>query len=247
MHAGFESYRRERNRRRFDQGGHRQVGKNPTILRELEAAEQREARNQQLSREVHEFFEDATRTAANIVSQVTEIAESAHDQHISREMSEFLTDTFRRVQEFISLLQRTQNPNVAQTEVETNMHNLVGPKLDGFRWAGTAHTEDKHIGMDPFREPAEPDFGTGSQPDRDEDGTPAEANSGPAASIDDHLAAELVDGDDTTAAADPLTAWFDQSRRDPERLKATLKLLVRHEAMTKDEAQAIYRHSRAMS
>ena len=145
----FESFRRERNRRRLEGGPTRHLGKQASVLRELEEAENREIRNQQLTREVQEFFEEATRTAASIVSQVAETAEEQLQRTVADEMSEFLTATIRRAQEFVQLV-RTSGGEVSNTELTANLHNIVGPKLDEFRFEGDAATAEHHVGRDPF-------------------------------------------------------------------------------------------------
>ncbi|MHC5065528.1 MAG: hypothetical protein ACYTG5_16310 [Planctomycetota bacterium] len=152
--SGFEDYRRERKKHRLNSGPRRDLGKNSKVLQELEAVEIDEARNQQLTREVHDFFSDATRTAAGIVQKVSADQEHQIEDQLHEEMAEFLATTIRRAQEFVTLIQVTSKPNLAETEIQANMHNLVGEALDQFRAEGTAQLSDKHLGLDPFAQEA---------------------------------------------------------------------------------------------
>lgn len=235
----FEKYRRERNRRRHDAGPLRPMGENAAVLRELEAVEREEVRDQQLSREVHEFFADATRTAASIVSQVAETAESQLEASVRAEMSDFLEATIRRAQQFMVLMKRIDG-GVAQTDLETNMRNLVGPVLDAFRYEGTAQLDDKHLGQD--LSGGEPFPGVDAPRTLDTSPGPQASQS---SSIDDHLVAECVTDDDGSQdASDPWNAWFETIRTDSALLQTTLKVLVRGGVMEKSQAKAIYRHLR---
>lgn len=149
---GFEDYRRNRNRRRAREGGVRR----PTapgsldVVQELEMAEARELQDQQLSREVQEFFVDATQTAASIVKKVTKDQEVSHSAKMKDEMEEFLMSTLHRLERFVAVIRKNTNGREATAELETQMQNIVGPVLDAFRHEGTAQLEDKHIGVDPF-------------------------------------------------------------------------------------------------
>lgn len=256
----FENFRRERNRRRLNQGPKRDLGANARVLREIEEAEAREARNAQLTREVQEFFEGATRAAASIVSQVSEKAEEQVNHAVAEEMSEFLTATIQRAQMFIEMMRRGEG-NVSMKNVEPQMSKLVGPLLDEFRHAGTAHVADQHIGLDPFRV----DGGAGVEslragPEPSEDDRfvhlPMPAAGGDVVEIEevddgvdvnpieDHLVAEVLGrdtfgmgpGEECPAAV----AWFERIAGDVETLKTALKVLVHYDAMSRDEARAIY-------
>ncbi len=266
--SGFEDYRRERKKHRLNSGPRRDLGKNARVLQELEAAEINEARNQQLTREVHDFFSNATRTAAGIVQKVS--ADQVHqiEDQLHEEMAEFLATTIRRAQEFVSLIQITTNSNVAETEVHANMQNLVGETLDQFRAEGTAQLSDKHLGLDPFAQELELQAKGGPELEEDlpqseellelEDVEPMidtvpelspqssasplpEAADLPAASkpsMDEHLAAD--EGPGSAPAAGSLD-WFMRMKDEPEKLKTSLKVLVRTGMMSKDEALAVYR------
>src|SRR5690606_2533202 len=67
----FDAFRSERKRVRAKLGPQTSVlGYENNALRELEKVEAREVRDQQLTREVHDFFAAATRQAAAIVEKV---------------------------------------------------------------------------------------------------------------------------------------------------------------------------------
>lgn len=227
---GFENFRRERNKRRMEAGPLRPMGQNAAVLRELEESEAREVRNQQLTREVHEFFAEATRTAASIVTQVAEHAETEVQAAVSHEMTEFLAETMRRVQEFVELVQVSTPDGVAQRDVEVNMQNIVGHVLDSFRFAGDAVTAEAHVGQDPFRTPLVADGSV--EPNGVED-LPVDV---------EELEVENVDFAPTDS---PLAHWFERVRTDDEVLRKALKVLVQHDVMTRDEARAIYRDAPA--
>lgn len=270
-HQGFENFRRERNKRRMEGGPLRPLGQNASVLRELEEAEQREVRNQQLTREVHEFFADATRTAATIVSQVAETAEERLQESVAQEMSEFLTDTMRRVQEFVQLVQVSAPPGLAQKDIEANIQNIVGATLDEFRFAGDAATAEAHAGQDPFATDLDlPEQGAPqgrAAPQEDEDGmaprlslgehlgtTDADTDAEPTyeasedepSPIEEHFVAQVLEDEaemfgDETESSSPFMRWFQELSQDDERTRNALRLLVRGNFMTKDEAREIYR------
>jgi hypothetical protein len=219
---GFENFRRERNKRRMESGPLRPMGQNAAVLRELEEVEAREVRNQQLTREVHEFFAEATRTAASIVTQVAEHAETEVQEAVTHEMTEFLAETMRRVQEFVELVQVSTPDGVAQRDVAVNMQNIVGHVLDSFRFAGDAVTAEAHVGQDPFR-------------------TPLDGEAAPSEGPQSSMAHDLADPETADEAASQLAFWFDRVRANDETLRKTLKVLVQHDVMSKDEARAIYR------
>ena len=263
LDAGFESYRRERNKRRISSGGGptRPMGDKGKrqVLQELEEAEARDARNQQLTREVREFFEDATRTAATIVQRVAEEQEGHTEERLASEMSEFLRDAVHRAQGYIQILALTSDGREAQKEVVANMQNLVGPLLDGFRHEGTAALPDKHIGLDPFAggdEDGEGDVedvpGDGDdvvEVDLDAQEEPsdefvADAPPTPQAVPQPEAAEPVASHDqdfdeDDVSPASMLGEWFGEL--DVDTVKSTLKLLVQCGAMPKEFARDLYR------
>lgn len=223
--AGFEQYRKERKLRKAQNAAASgEPRKGTSVARLIDAAEAKEAHDQQLTREVHEFFADATRTAASIVEKFHERKSSEHVSKVGDEMQEFLQQAIQRAQTFVEKL-RSQGPTrEAERHLMAQMQNLVGPLLDHFRNEGTAAVTDKHIGKDPFRVACDPE-------DR--------------ADIEEHLVAEVAPKPQAAAAssgtasavAHPLLKGIGN---DHERLKKGLRLLVESKIMTKEEAQKIW-------
>jgi hypothetical protein len=149
---GFEYYRRERLRRRAGAGG-TPVGESaPEEARRcLQEADQHEIRDRQLNNEVQEFFEIATKTAANIVNQVAKSAQEKKAEQIAAEMEDFLLDAFEHMRHLVAASLARRRNGTREERVEPSMQNLVGAALDEFRAQGTAELPDKHMGQDPFR------------------------------------------------------------------------------------------------
>jgi hypothetical protein len=195
---GFDEYRRERRRMQAKMGpGAAPLGYENQALRELELVEAREVRDQQLTREVHDFFAAATRQAASIVERVSREAQEQAGVRVEREMEAFLIDALARMNTFVvTVLQSRRNGQIAQAEMEPKVANLVGQMLDEFRWAGTAEVLDKHIGQDPFAtavEDVQREFR------QQVGGGPADG--GEPAPIEDHLVA-AVKAEEAPPAAD---------------------------------------------
>ncbi|MBK8101203.1 MAG: hypothetical protein IPK26_29325 [Planctomycetes bacterium] len=239
---GFEKYRKERQRRRLTAEPMRPLGEQHGALRELEEVEQREQMERQLSREVHEFLECATKTAASIVQKVSATARERVCAQLESEMEDFLLDAASRLNHFVGDMLSSRRGQVAEQRVEPHVHNLVGAPLDGFRFAGTAHLADKHIGQDPFatevedvsREfraqmPAHPEpvNGAAAAPDA---ASEAPAPVEPATAVPE---AGVVEAAVPTPAAPAGNA-------DLESFKAMLKDLVKQGLMTRDEARAAW-------
>ncbi|MBI5850075.1 MAG: hypothetical protein HZB39_03415 [Planctomycetes bacterium] len=262
----FDQYRRDRTKRRLEGGPKRDLGDNATVLRQIEAAEQKEVREQQLTREVHEFLQAATKQAATIVASVTENAEQKLDESVSQDMAEFLRETIRRAQELMGVVQDAWNRGVSRQDLEPHMQNLVGPALDGFRYAGNLASAEQNIGRDPFtvqleRDPkATPVAETPALLESTVADAPVETTSTvPGTEATSPQSASLADLPlpECTAecAAEPvatpaqehqaLSAWFARITREPELAKEALKALVRASMMTKDEARAIWRELHA--
>ncbi|MCA8944215.1 MAG: hypothetical protein KDB80_16740 [Planctomycetes bacterium] len=237
--SDFEGFRRNRKRRRLEAGPKRDLGRRAGVLREIEATEAAEMANERMSREVHEFFSDATRTAAEIVARFTEEVESEHSQHITQEMLDFLHDAVNRAQDMIiELRSRGDVSTVGIAEMEANLQNILGHQLDEFRDAGTAQLGDKHIGQDPFAESTHRDEA------RDSDLLSSVGEAEPR-EIEEHLVAEVVETSDDTDVEDSaddveIPAFLRRLAGDQKRLVATLKSLVATEAMTKDEALGVF-------
>lgn len=243
LDEGFEKYRKERQRRRLTAEPVRPLGEQHHALRELEQVEHREQVERQLSREVHEFLECATKTAANIVQKVAASARERVCAQLESEMEDFLLDAAARLNHFVGDMLSSRRGQVAEQRMEPHVHNLVGAPLDGFRWAGTANLADKHIGQDPFAievedvsrefraqmpahpEPADAAAGAGAPP------SPAGGGSTP----DVATSAAAVAAPPSAAAAAP-----EPADAELESFKAMLKDLVKQGLMTRDEARAAW-------
>jgi hypothetical protein len=147
----FEEFRRERTRRRLESGApRRELGDHSDTLRQIEQAEARETMDRQLTREVHEFFEAATKTAADIVHKVSEGQQAEAAEIVTQEVEDFLRDALSRMNAFVMAICSTRDPDLAEAHLETQVSNMAGSVLDSFRALGTARVADKHLGQDPF-------------------------------------------------------------------------------------------------
>jgi len=146
--SDFDEFResRERDEKSAEGDG----SQHADVLRELEAAEEDEIRKETLTREVSDFFEDATRAAASIVSKVAEDEERSVSSRVTQDMDDFLRDVVDRASSFVQFLQVAEDSFSGQQNMEPHLHNIVGRTLDSFRYEGTACLIDKHIGKDPF-------------------------------------------------------------------------------------------------
>jgi hypothetical protein len=252
----FDDFRRERVQRRAQSGTPlRPIAKGQEVLREIEEAESRELQEQRLTREVHDFFADATRTAAGIVKRVTEAEVENTTTRLRDEVEEFLRDTINRAQAFVTMLQLMGATPEAERLVEAKMQNLVGPLLDGFRNEGTAQLGDKHLGQNPFstalapaaakkRGPAGPASGTGPAARPAAEAAPPDDHRG----IEHHLVAELSRGAGAEAGAAPAARSGNEATEllltrignDAQKLKSTLKAMVKNGVLTREEAQQVW-------
>lgn len=255
---GFDDYRRERRRQQVRMGPTGSVlGYENSALRELEQVEERETRDRQLTREVHDFFAAATKQAASIVEKVAHHAQVEAGERLEQEMESFLIDSLSRMNTFVvTALQGRRNAQVAEAQMEPTVANIVGPVLDEFRWEGTAEVLDKHIGQDPFAtsvEDVQREF-------RAQIGEVEGVDAGAATPIEDHLVAEVQSPPDeatpeaSAAAAEPepgpeaaataAAAPAAEPELDPaqelERFKSALKALVRQGVMNRAEASAAW-------
>lgn len=196
---GFDDYRRERKRMRAKIGPQpTALGYENSALRELEQVEAQEVRDQQLTREVHEFFATATRQAAAIVEKVARDAQQEAGQRVEQEMESFLIDALTRMNNFVLAVLQVKRGGVAETQMEPKIGNLEGNSLDEFRWSGTAEVADKHIGQDPFATDVDDvrrEFRT-QVGENSPDGPPV------AVPIDQHLVAAVNDDGSADARAD---------------------------------------------
>jgi hypothetical protein len=267
----FERFRKERQRARP-----RPTAAAPTAgvpdefgtdaLRELQQVEQRELRDQRLTREVHDFFAEATQQAKSIVERVSQDAESATTQKVERDMEAFLLDAWTRMNEFVSTMMRDRRGQIAETQVEPSVGNIVGPRLDEFRFAGTAQLGDKHLGQDPFQTDVDEvqrefkhrvgslrkDDGQQVVPiDRktvamielevDEETQPDEEEPATALAPEVVLPTTPPPVTRTTAVSQPVPASTARGdAADMQRFREALKQLVRQGAMTRDEALAAW-------
>lgn len=244
----FEEYRMQRKRMQAKLG--RSVAPSNYengALRQLEDFEAKEVRDQQLSREVQEFFTSATKQAAEIVEKVAREAQSEVSSRIQAEMQAFLRDAMARVNGMVGALLREQQrePRVAQAELEAKIGNLGSRSLDEFRWEGTAELPDKHIGQDPFAT----DLDEVVRTFRDQLAGSEIGQEPPAKDIEEHLVAhEIAAADEPVAVADAPPAAAEPAAYDPaptpeqelERFKSALKALVAQGTMNRDEARAAW-------
>jgi len=256
---GFDDFRKERKRMqaRMPVPG-TALGYENRALRELEQVEAREVRDQQLTREVHDFFQHATRQAATIVEKVSREAQEQAGVKVEQEMESFLMDALARMNAFVMTVMNTRRAPVAEAKIEPRVANIVGDSLDEFRWEGTAEVGDKHIGQDPF------------DTDVDEVRRQFRAEIGPAAPddtgsvpIEEHLVAAVQPDAATeeppvpelpspptpaptriTAAPAPLAAnpppVPSNVESELDRFKTALKKLVMQGTMTREEARAAW-------
>ena len=202
---GFDDFRKERKRMQAKLGPQAStLGYENHALRELEQVEAREVREQQLTREVHDFFSAATRQAASIVERVAQDAMQETGQRVEQQMEAFLIDSLARMNSFVlAVLNQRRGSQVAEAQIEPSLGNLPTALLDEFRWEGNAESADRHIGQDPFATEVEDvrrEF-------RSQVGETAATDT--PAPIDDHLVAAREpaanDGADTDADTDAET------------------------------------------
>src|SRR5687767_6655466 len=99
---GFDDFRKERKRMQAKLGPQGPAtGYENQALRELEQAEAKEVREQQLTREVHDFFAAATKQAAQIVDRVAKDAQEITGARVEQEMESFLIDSLARMNTFV--------------------------------------------------------------------------------------------------------------------------------------------------
>ena len=151
----FDAFRREHTRKRAQTNSHNFVaGYENSALQQLEQAELLEVRDQQLTREVQDFFAVATQQAAAIVERVANDAEAQAGERMQGEVEGFLNDTLSRMNNFImTVMQQRQNADQSETHVEPDLKHLIGSELDEFRYNGTPEVRDAHIGKNPFATP----------------------------------------------------------------------------------------------
>jgi len=252
MDSEFEAYREERNyRRRQRTKTVRPHGQPNKVWEELNAHEEDEIQDRLLTREVHDFFADATKMAADIVSRVTEERALELSERLRTEMEEFLRATIRRANQFIEVL--GDGGERAEEIREADMRNLVGRVLDEFRAEGTAQVEDRHLGQDPFKTKVSVNEGQDTNaPATDDDlGMPTQRIDPSELGLVPTISGE--DEDDVPQGFDtkPEGTLEDPAENQPEdppmaeaekaKLRQALKTMVRQGLMSKDEARETYR------
>lgn len=259
---GFDDFRKQRKRMQAKLGQPATtLGYDNQALRELEEVEQKEVREQRLTREVHDFFAAATRQAASIVERVAKDAMEETGARVEQEMESFLIDSLARMNNFVLAVLNQRRGPVAEAQMEPSVGNIVGPSLDEFRFAGTADTGDKHIGQDPFATAVE-DVRREFREQIGQQSTEAEP---PVLPIDQHLVAAVQapeapeapseSAPEKAAAQSPATPARQPAPRaapepagdgaadakvELERFKSALKALVRQGVMNREEALAAW-------
>lgn len=251
----FDAFRRDRQRQRAREGGNRAGVYQNDALQQLEQVEANEVREQQLSREVHEFFAEATKQAATIVEKVSIDAEEEADHRLQSEMQGFLMDALSRMNSLVlTSMQDPSNQEVAETRVEPDIKNIVGAGLDGFRYEGSPEARDMHLGQDPFDVDVEDVRSEFREVIAQM--TPEEAGYEEPTPIEHHLVAEQSQGggeaepaepvaEEQCAEVEPAPQRAAEPEVDPvedelERYKAALKALVRQGIMERAEARAAW-------
>lgn len=262
----FDNYRKERKRlqAKMPVTGSA-LGYENKALRELEQVEEREVRDQQLTKEVHDFFAHATRQAAGIVEKVAREAQQEAGVRVEQEMEGFLIDALARMNSFVVTVLNQRRGPVAEARIEPRVANIVGDSLDEFRWEGTAEVGDKHIGQDPFDTDVEEvrrqfraevgaasgqdagsvpieehlvaDMQTESKDDADAEAPLGKATAGKANDVAPPKPA-IRETARITAAVTPMTG--PSPAAELERFKSALKALVMQGTMTRDEARAAW-------
>lgn len=147
----FDAFRRERRRGKWRPAMRPSASVDHAALRELERVEAVELREQQLAREMQEFFTEATKRAAAIVEKVALDAESAAAAALQDEVESFFADAAERMGHVVQeALDSERTGDGAAQELKPDVKHLVGVELDAFRYAGAPKLRDTHIGKDPF-------------------------------------------------------------------------------------------------
>lgn len=124
----------------------------PEVLAEIDRVETEEARNRQLTREMHEFFSEASRSAAKILSELTDTVAANRQASVSEDVTDFLNHTVSRAQDFVEAIKTTGNVEVLTQDLETTMTNLVDDTVDEIRADATAEHRAKPVEQVPIQE-----------------------------------------------------------------------------------------------
>ena len=151
----FEQFRRSRKLGQMHGKMNEQPGTGRSALKEIESHERLEVLQHRLQREMNEFFGEATRLAASILQSLKQEKAQELSEQVYAEMEGFLRESARKAELLVTKLRETAARNgLAVADLETSLSNLTTKDLDRFRAAGTANLADKHIGQDPFQQPA---------------------------------------------------------------------------------------------
>jgi len=231
------------------------------IREEIERVENEEALARKLSREMHDFFEDARRMAADILSHVhDDTAEKS--ENVSEQMHEFLHHAAGRVQEFKESLApvfdgepieagpkariRIEEPEETiepSDESDHDHHHHDDELFDGIETlvtlSGEAHDDSQHFGNDTWS-PPEDGAGHPRSPVETPADPPANAPADPAP-LDFAMELESVLESDL---GETLTNWCTRLAHEDRKLRDALKHLVHEGFMDKREAMTIYETAR---
>lgn len=119
-------------------------------IRGAPRGDSQETRDQRISNDVRDFFEEATRQARTIVERVARGAAAEPAKNVEREVELFLLDAVERMNDFVVGRLTLDGASGDERDFAPTLSNIVGDQLDEFREAGTASTDDKHVGKDPF-------------------------------------------------------------------------------------------------
>ena len=148
--ADFEAFRRERNHRRRQTHTTERPGGHTDVWEQLEERDSNELQEQLLSADVEDFFTDATKLAASIVSKVSDNREEQITGKLRDEMEDFLFESIRRATNMVMSIDWKRAQGITEENLISSTKNLNSQEMDEFRAEGTARLADRHFGQDPF-------------------------------------------------------------------------------------------------
>jgi len=173
---------------------------------------------------MHEFFADATRSAASILSQLSETDQQS--QTAAAEMNDFLHQTAHKVQTFVQQMEPEATPAEPDTQdTEPKIRFSDHDYLDLSAAPDLAPDEPVETLSDLPQLASLPDLKLAAPkpaPEPEPEPEPA------------------------PPPADPMLAWFLRLARDDKLLRTALKAMVKQELMTREEAIAIYPFARKL-
>jgi len=150
----FERFRRERQRGRSQRGTVAGSvfggGQADPPFRNFAHSDCPKEREQRISNDVQDFFAEAAKHAKTIVERVAREAKAVAKTGVEREVELFLLDARERMNDFVIDRLVLEGDGTDEYDISPTVMNLVGDALDEFRESGTASTEDKHLGTNPF-------------------------------------------------------------------------------------------------